>query len=74
MFLWALWPSNPVYTGDSAMQELLTLDELKTNKAAQDMVRRLNEEMFPPVTSVADTTQHSCSPDSRTLQQRGQWS
>lgn len=56
------------------MQELLTLDELKTNKAAQDMVRRLNEEMFPPVTSVADTTQHSCSPDSRTLQQRGQWS
>lgn len=54
------------------MQKLLTLDELKTNLAAQEMIRRMNEEMLPSAKRVADTVQRNCIPDSRTPQQASQ--
>lgn len=51
---------------------LLTIGELKTNKAAQEMLRRLNDEIFPDSRSVADTTLRNCNPDNRMPQQESQ--
>jgi hypothetical protein len=46
-------PPNPVYMGDGTMQQLLTIERLKTDKVAQGMIRRLNQEN-PLVTAPDD--------------------
>jgi hypothetical protein len=51
-----------------ANNEVLTIKQLETDKAAQAMVRRLNKETFPSPTSVGDTVQRNCSLDRQTRQ------
>jgi hypothetical protein len=48
------------------MDNTITIEELETNKAAQDMIRRLNEGIHLTFTSAGDTVQRNCIPNSRT--------
>jgi hypothetical protein len=47
--------------------QILTWEELEGNKAAQELVRRLNERLIP--TSLPRTVQQICTSDNNTPQQ-----